>query len=120
MSAKIGKLKELVSDQANYPHSKQIKGESDIAGAQGAQAGAQGLSREQSTILSFCKKPRSRSEILTKIGLTNHRKNYLRHIVPLMDKSLVEMTIPETPTHMHQKYVLTEKGRAHILKHKPI
>lgn len=96
------------SDQAESTDNKVVKGKSDQVSVQ---ASAQALSEEQIRILSFCKKPRSRSDILADIGLTNHRKNYLRHLVPLMDKDLIEMTIPETPTHMHQKYVITAKGR---------
>jgi ATP-dependent DNA helicase RecG len=102
------------SDQGNQDESSENQGidkSSAQASAQAsAQGGAEALSTEQRTILSFCKEPKSRSKILAQIGLTNHRKNYLKHIVPLISEGLIEMTIPETPTHMHQKYVLTEKG----------
>ncbi len=88
-----------------------IQGNEKLSEQGSDQAGAQALSKEQRTILTICKEPRSRSEVLTEIGLTNHRKNYLKHIMPLIEFGLIELTIPETPTHMHQKYVLTDKGQ---------
>lgn len=40
--------------------------------------------------------------------------NYKRHIVPLMERKLLEMTIPEKPNGRLQKYRLTDKGRVLI------
>ncbi len=54
-----------------------------------------------------------RDEILDKLGLAdrkNLRENYLN---PAFDAGLIEYTLPETPKSKHQKYRLTEKGKAY-------
>lgn len=55
---------------------------------------------------------RSRQEILKGVGLSNVYLNYKRHIVPLLEQKLLEMTIPQKPNSRLQKYRLTDKGRA--------
>jgi ATP-dependent DNA helicase RecG len=62
-------------------------------------------------ILLFCLEPRSRSAILSKIGLSNHAKNYQRYISPLIDKGWLTYTLPNKPTSPSQQYRTTEKGR---------
>ena len=54
---------------------------------------------------------RSKQEILEIAGLSNVYMNYKRHIVPLLERKLLEMTIPEKPNSRLQKYRLTDKGR---------
>jgi hypothetical protein len=54
-----------------------------------------------------------RDEILDKLGLAdrkNLRENYLN---PAFETGLIEYTLPETPKSKHQKYRLTEKGKAY-------
>ncbi len=49
------------------------------------------------------------------LGLARlHDKTYLlkKYIYPAIELGLVEATHPESPKHPHQKYRLTEKGRA--------
>ncbi len=65
-------------------------------------------------ILQFCVIPKSRKEILEHIGLTNHPRNYVAHILPLLEKRLLRLTIPEKPTSSKQKYVITSKGSERI------
>ena len=58
----------------------------------------------------------SREEIQEKLGLSdrkNFRKNYLN---PAFEANLIEYTIPEKPNSSHQKYRLTEKGKAYKKK----
>jgi ATP-dependent DNA helicase RecG len=53
----------------------------------------------------------SRSEIQSKLGLTNvkhFRENYLQ---PALSLNLIEMTIPDKPNSRMQKYRLTEEGK---------
>ena len=54
-----------------------------------------------------------RDEILDKLGLAdrkNLRENYLN---PAFDAELIEYTLPDKPKSKHQKYRLTEKGKAY-------
>ena len=53
----------------------------------------------------FCKTPRSRVEMQGFLGLkdkNNFKNNYL---IPMLEKGLIEMTIPDKPTSKNQKYV---------------
>ena len=61
-------------------------------------------------ILRFCLSPQSRKDILEHIGLTNHPKNYEAHIVPLLQKGLLRLTVPEKPRSSKQRYVTSPKG----------
>lgn len=49
------------------------------------------------------------------LGLTNAYMNYKRHLLPLVEQGIIEMTIPDKPNSRLQKYRLTEKGE-NILK----
>ena len=62
-------------------------------------------------VLSFCKEPRFRKEILEFIGLSNKSVNFKNHVYPIIALNWMDMTIPEKPTSSKQKYTLTERGR---------
>ena len=68
------------------------------------------LNKEASKILQFCITAKKRSEILEKIGLSNHPKNYNTHIAPLFDSGLLTYTIPDKPRSSIQKYITTAYG----------
>lgn len=74
-----------------------------------AQASAQ-VSAQVIEILSFCTTSKSREEILDFIGISNQYKNYKKHIVPLLEKSLLEYTVKDNPKDRNQKYVITDMG----------
>lgn len=61
--------------------------------------------------LSFCRTPRSRKEILNKIGIANYYKNYKNHILPLIEVEYLALTIPDKPNSSVQKYYTTENGK---------
>jgi hypothetical protein len=46
------------------------------------------------------------------IGLYNSHRAFQRHVAPLIDAALVEMTDPGKPNARSQKYALTGKGAA--------
>lgn len=69
------------------------------------------VSEQVHKILSACKSgEKSKKELLAAVGLSNAYLNYQRHIVPLLGKKILEMTIPDKPKSRLQKYRLTEKG----------
>lgn len=62
------------------------------------------------SILFFCEKPKSRKEILDMLQLSNHTKNFEKHIKPLIDRELISMTMPDKPQSSKQRYETTKKG----------
>ena len=68
------------------------------------------LDRILSTI-KYCESPKSRAEILENIGLTNRYNNFKFNILPAIECGLLEMTIPDKPKSINQKYRITEVGK---------
>ena len=66
-------------------------------------------------ILAFCKTSRTKKEILAHVKLRPVYLNYCRHVRPLINSGLLDMTIPDKPNSRLQKYKLTAKGRAVIM-----
>lgn len=54
----------------------------------------------------------SAQELLAALQLSNAYLNYKRHIVPLLERGLIAMTIPDKPQSRLQRYRLTPEGRA--------
>jgi predicted HTH transcriptional regulator len=67
-------------------------------------------------ILTFALIPKNRKEIMDLIGISTQTKNYEHHIVPLLKKGLLAMTLPDKPKSKNQKYVTTERGEALLKK----
>jgi ATP-dependent DNA helicase RecG len=84
--------------------------DSAIAGAI-ASAIAGAIAESELKVLAKAKQPQDREALLTHIGLTNQRKNYESHMLPLVEKQWLTMTIPDKPTSPNQKYITTLKGR---------
>lgn len=61
--------------------------------------------------ITSLKEAKKREEILSVIGLTNQSKNFRRYIQPLIEAGWIEMTIPEKPNSIFQKYHLTRHGQ---------
>lgn len=62
------------------------------------------LTKRQKDIINFCSVPRSASEIMNRIGVSNQSANRRRHIVPLVEMGILEMTNPDNPKDRNQKY----------------
>lgn len=76
------------------------------------------VSEQVLAILEYCTEPRSKQEILSYQGLKPVFLNYKRHIMPLVDAGLLEMTIPGKPRSSRQKYQTTGKGLSLLQQHK--
>ena len=53
----------------------------------------------------------SRKEIFAAIGRNGDSRSFKRHIEPLIEAGLIEMTVPDKPTSRLQKYRLTDRGK---------
>ena len=62
------------------------------------------LTKVQKDIVNFCSVPRSSQEIMDRLGISNQSVNRKRHIQPLVDLGVLEMTNPGTPNDRNQKY----------------
>jgi len=66
--------------------------------------------------LKFCYEPKTKREVLDNLNLTNKSTNFKFNVLPAIEVELLEMTIPDNPNSMHQKYITTEKGKKIIGK----
>jgi Fic family protein len=85
----------------------------EIAGHEfsGAQVSEQ-VSEQVAKILRACSKgPQTKAQLLESAGLANAYLNYKRHILPLLQSGVIEMTLPDKPQSRLQKYRLTSQGR---------
>lgn len=55
-------------------------------------------------ILTYCKTPRTRSELATKFGFDTASYFVKRYIQPLIDQKKIRLTIPEKPKSKNQKF----------------
>lgn len=97
-----------------------LSGEGDVSDKTSVEAGVEGekhseripyakLPGVQKNIIQYCSIPRSAREILAYIGYSNHSKNVLRFITPLLDMGYLEPTEPDKPKSPKQKYRKKQK-----------
>jgi hypothetical protein len=78
------------------------------------------VSEQVWSLLQACSGPsKSRQALLSSVGLSNAYLNYKRHIAPLLEQGLLEMTVPDKPNSRLQNYRLTEQGRQALARHRP-
>lgn len=68
-------------------------------------------SESELQILLYSIKPRKRADLLAKIKLSNHQKNYTKHIIPMIEKGWLAYTEPDKLRSPNQHYITTEKGK---------
>lgn len=74
--------------------------------------------KQSENILRYCsEKSRSRAEIFEFLQLSNETRNFIRHILPLLDNELIQMTIPDKPRSMNQRYIITDLGKKLLMGH---
>ena len=66
------------------------------------------MHRDEDSILTFCKIPRSRQEITEFLGLKTSGYVVKRYITPLIQAGKLQMTIPDQPRSRYQKYIHVE------------
>ena len=77
------------------------------------------LSDTHRAVLKLLKnKTLPRKEIFAAIGMNGDSRSFKRHIEPLIEMGLIEMTVPDKPNSRLQKYRLTETGKATIKRSK--
>lgn len=74
------------------------------------------LSRHQADILRKCLNENGITELMKIAGRTDRTKFRNQVLNPLLRDGLLEMTIPQKPSSPLQKYRITPKGRALIMK----
>ena len=62
-------------------------------------------------IMVFCKEPRSTSEILEHLGLSDRKNLMMTYINPMVAAGVLAMTEPETPTSRNQRYKAVEHNQ---------
>ncbi len=75
------------------------------------------LSATHRQIVEFCERPRSLTEIMTALGVTNRGYFKNRHLDPLLRGGVLRMAHPDQPNHPRQAYLLTETGVALKTRH---
>jgi Fic family protein len=71
------------------------------------------VSEQVAQMLRACaRNPKSKAELLEAAGLANAYLNYKRHIFPLIESGVLELTLPDKPNSRLQKYRLTPKGKS--------
>ena len=63
------------------------------------------LNEQEIKILEFCNEPHSKKEIMEYMEYKHARNFTLLYLKPLLEKGLLQMTIPEKPNHKNQKYI---------------
>lgn len=63
------------------------------------------LNEQEIKILEFCKAPHSKKEIMEYMEYKHARNFTILYLKPLLEKGLLQMTIPEKPNHKNQKYI---------------
>ena len=69
------------------------------------------LTNKQKDILNFCSVPRTASEIMDRLGISNQTRNRERHIMPLVTAGYLQLTNPDNPKASNQKYKRISMGK---------
>lgn len=69
-----------------------------------ADATSTSTTASDASLLEFCATPRSRQEIASFLGISSVSYAIRVHIMPLVERGLIEMTLPKTPRSRQQRY----------------
>ena len=68
------------------------------------------LSEIQWSIVMLCEAPRGVTELMEELRVTHRTFFRRKHLRPLLDGGVIQMTNPDNPQASNQKYVLTAAG----------
>lgn len=72
------------------------------------------LTKEEMQLLLFCTEPKQINEIMQKLNWSDRTKFRRKFLRPLLERNMIEMTIPEKPNSSKQSYVITLTGKKFI------
>lgn len=72
------------------------------------------LTNEEMQLLLFCTEPKQINEIMQKLNWSDRTKFRRKFLKPLLERNMIEMTIPEKPNSSKQSYVITLIGKKSI------
>jgi ATP-dependent DNA helicase RecG len=70
-------------------------------------------------LLSLCREPISRRELMVKLGLRHEDHFRKAYLIPALEAELIERTVPDKPRSRLQRYRLTTKEKAFLEKNLP-
>ena len=82
----------------------EVQGKSNQVGNEVHNSIRMSLTNKQRDIVNFCSVPRTSSEIMERLGVSNQTKNRERYINSLVAAGYLQMTNPDNPTASNQKY----------------
>ena len=94
----LSTILEIIAEQAKHQVKRIDKHQLELSDAQ------------LSVLKSLEHKALSRKEIFAAIKMNGDSRSFKRHIEPLIEAGLVEMTVPDKPNSRLQKYRLTNSG----------
>lgn len=106
------------------PDVKALKGTAleqiaNVLGLPPAQVTAQVAAQVVEVLSAAASDPRTRAELQSAAGI-KHREHFRKtYTEPLVSAGWLEQTIPDKPTSRHQRYRLTEQGRAWLAAQRP-
>ncbi len=65
--------------------------------------------QRKEAILAFCVEPKSRRQMQEHLDISDKRHFMLSVLNPLLQAGIIEMTIPSNPSHIRQRYVVSQK-----------
>ncbi len=65
---------------------------------------------EMQKLMVFCERARFINEMLDLLGWRDRTKFRKKFVYPLLEKGILEMTIPDKPNSPHQQYITTKSG----------
>ena len=93
---------DTITDQEKHQAKHQDKHQVELSGTQ------------TEVLMAHYGKTLSRREIFAAIGLNGDSRSFARHIAPLIECGLIELTMPDKSNSRLQKYRLTDGGRAYL------
>lgn len=94
-----------------HPEVEQISSAGIKSGPSWGQVGIKfNLEADTLQLLSYCLEPKTITELMEYLGWKIRTKFRQKYVTPLIDKGLLEMTVPDKPQSSKQKYKVSSKA----------